>query len=271
MGSGCPTGETLVLHVEGELDERERDAIARHLSECPVCAGAVASLTRLTGLLRRASERDRSGPGVCPRGEAAAAYADGSLGPEESRAFEHHLAGCQACLAEVADLWRLEGPQTIDVPETVVGRVLERLNAGGARAAIRWAERSLTLVTGFADHLGEALATPEPVPAAARAGGAEVNLRWSGEGTVCHLRLRVEAGGPTVTGLLTDAEGLPERGLSVGLRSEAGDRGPESTDAGGRFGPWTLATGDNAITLRGVGVERGIELLLAIEGDGNED
>jgi len=254
-----------VLYIEGGLEERERSEIDGHLVDCRRCAEATESLSRLIELLKRAGRGHPGPPADCRNGESLAAYADGSLGSAEARAFELHLAACPACLAELADLWRLAGAPTHDVRDEVVERVLRLLRAEGARARVRWVERSLTLMRDFGGRVVQTLPAAEPVPVLARAGAESIRLRWSGEGSVCDLVLRMDANGPSVTGRLTDDAGRPESAISVGLRSKAGDRAPETPDGAGRFGPWPLNAGENTITLAGTGIGEGVELTITME------
>jgi anti-sigma-K factor RskA len=69
----------------------------------------------------------------------AAGYVLGSLDPDERRAFESHLAGCEECAAEVASLRPVVGALAIAVPQvTPRAELRDRiLSAAGAEAEAR--------------------------------------------------------------------------------------------------------------------------------------
>ncbi|GFE26652.1 zf-HC2 domain-containing protein [Streptomyces libani] len=63
--------------------------------------------------------------------QAVGAYVLHALPPEEAAAFSHHLAGCDACTREVADLEAtvacLADAEAVTPPDALRQRVLERI------------------------------------------------------------------------------------------------------------------------------------------------
>jgi anti-sigma factor RsiW len=268
MGNDCPSREELLRFAEEALDAAEARSVEEHVASCDECRAELESLARVTGLLHSARSLARlSEDKACARSAELAAYADGSLSEEEASAFEGHLAGCAACLEELADLWALEGPSTRDVRDSVIERTLARLSREGRTAVLRFRDRAVELVAGFADSLADASA-PEPALAAvSRATPERVALRWRDE-TGLEVEAVVEPEGDRV--LLTGRMDLPAgsaSAVSASLSSEDGHSvGPESLDKAGRFGPWRLCTGSNTLRFTGspLAGERGLELTIEI-------
>ena len=227
---------------------------------------------------RGTAPADRSGAGRatpgdgCPGDETLAAYADGSLEPRRAGRVEAHLARCEACLAEVADLIALSAAQERDAPDRSVQRVLARLDEERRTAVVRLAERSIELIRGFARaRPSEAGAMPAGAPtpayATARAARAPVRVGWAGEGPLeveCEIRPVLE--GATLTGRVTSGA-APALATSVTLVTPAETWGPESPDRRGRFGPWRLGPGRNRLVLAGSDNGAGsIELWIEVRG-----
>ncbi|WP_328540422.1 anti-sigma factor [Streptomyces sp. NBC_00344] len=72
---------------------------------------------------------------------AIGAYVLHALAPEEEAAFENHLAGCDACTREVADLEttaaRLAAAEAVTPPAALRQRVLERIAVTGQEQQFR--------------------------------------------------------------------------------------------------------------------------------------
>jgi anti-sigma factor RsiW len=268
-----PPGDTLLLFADGLLEGDEAGCIEEHLAQCSSCALVVKRLEETVRALREAAGmRVRSDSARCPLSEELAAYADGTLRADLKTSMEAHLASCDACLQEVADLWALEGPETVDAPEASVKRVFERLKREPASAVVRWSGRTLKLIRGFGEQVagaGAALAGGAPAPALARdsGSGAEQVLQWrDGLGMSLIGRVALAAGGPTLLGRVTH-RGAPAATVSVRLRTPLASLGPESLDVSGYFGPWPLSRGSNLLVLTGVPGRRGEELAFEIEID----
>jgi len=202
----------------------------------------------------------------CPGPELLAAYADGSVGGEAAAGVEEHIAGCRSCLAEVEDIRALAGPSDLDVSDATVARVLSRLESAPRTAVLRWKERSLELVRGFASSLAAELGGPME-PALARSGSDEIRLEWA-DGATKVVGLVRSDGTVSVTGRVT-VGGVPATSTSVALSSESAVRGPETPDGDGRFGPWALSHGRNVIRLTGV-PGGAVELIIELEEDETE-
>jgi anti-sigma factor ChrR (cupin superfamily) len=280
MERTCPDRSALLLFVEGELGAGEADKIAAHVGTCPVCGGAVSEMRTLTDELRRAggtnvlsgSRHDESGRTAdCPEPVRIAAYVDGSLDAGTAALVERHVVSCRTCLAEVADLWHMMGPENHDASEGAVAAALALLETDARTAVLRWAEQSLELVRGFASSLATVAgaADAELVPAAAtsRSAGGEARLLWSGEaGAELVGAVRSEGDTVSLTGRVT-VRGAPAIATSAGLSSAEAVRGPESLDADGRFGPWPLSPGRNLLRLTGLpGRSGSAELVVMVIG-----
>lgn len=268
MSNDCPGREELLRFVEQTLDEPAARSVREHIASCDACRAELESIARITGLLRSARSLARTGEErACGRGTELAAYADGGLSEEDARAFEKHLAGCASCMAELADLWALEGPADRDVRDAVVNRTLGRLTDEGRTAIVRLRDRVVELVEGFAGTLADATA-PDSVPVAvSRAAPERVDLSWKDESGL-RVEAVVEAHEDRV--LLTGRIGLPSgspAAVSASLSSGGGHTvGPESLDAAGRFGPWRLSSGSNTLRFSGspLPTERGLELKIEV-------
>ena len=275
MNERCPSTEELLGFLTGTLEDDAASRVRMHLVSCDACRQRTTGLEEVILLLERsgaARTADDLHPSSteCPDPELVAAYADGSADGETSSRLERHLASCNSCLAELADLWHLSsGGAVADAPERAVLRALARLESEGRTAIVRWAGATVSVVKDFARAQAEALqgtlaGSGELQPAFARAGGEAVLISWRGEnGLVLEGRIDVRGGRPALTGRLTRL-GNPDLSLSAAL-SGAGERyGPESLDSEGRFGPWTLTCGENTLRLTGRSVGEG-GLLLTIE------
>ena len=281
MNGTCPEQDKLLLFLEGELSADEADVVREHVGGCPHCEKRLTEVRRLTQELRGAGGESGRAPAGgrrttkpvtaderCPGPELLGAYADGSVGGEAAAGVERHIAGCRSCLQEVEDLRALAGPPDLDVSDATVARVLSRLESAPRTAVLRWKERSLELVRGFASSLAAELGGPmEPALALARSDSDEIRLEWADGGTKVVGLVRSD-GTVSVTGRVT-VGGVPATSTSVALSSETGVRGPETPDGDGRFGPWALSRGRNVIRLTGVPGEAGraAELIIELEED----
>lgn len=286
MRDKCPEKAALLLFAEGELSAGDAGEISRHIARCPECEDAVTRLRAFALALRRVgASKDRFHGGRvdapadarssrdCPEEEVIAAYADGSLDAPAATGVERHLATCDRCLSEVADLWSMSRPAEHDAPDNAVAAVLTRLAREPRTAVLRLAERSIELVRDFASCVaGEAggrLAF-EPVPAVAygRSASTEVRLHWSEGGAALEGVARVEGSIVSLTGRVT-VEGVPATATSATLVSTDSISGPESMDADGRFGPWRLSAGTNLLRLSGLPAKAGgsAELIVRV-GEG---
>lgn len=273
MNQDCPNRETLLRFVDGSMGEEDVRTLGEHLERCEACRLEISALRRLVELLRSAgSVRHLPAAGVCPDGETLAAYADGSLSAARSLEFEEHLAGCAACVSELADLWALSGPPTMDAPDSAVAAALSRLDRSARTAMVRWSDKAVELVRDFATALSEVVSSSglEPALAAAsRAASEPVALNWAGSGLEVRAIVESGADGPSVTGHVSSGSG-DTAAVSVSMSWGGGKRGPESLDAAGRFGPWTLVEGSNVLRLTGGPLASGRPLELVIEVTGPE-
>ncbi len=283
MTERCPSGEELLGLVRGALDDDAASRVRGHVDSCNDCRERVVGLEEITRLLRRGGEARTADDSLrsdseCLDPELVAAYADGSADGETSVLVERHLANCGSCLAELADLWHLSsGGVVADAPERAVRAALARLESEGRTAIVRWAGATVSVVKDFAraqtEVLEEVLAGKgELQPALARAGAEAVLISWRGErGLVLEGRIDIREGGrPALAGRLTRL-GCPDLGLSAALSGLGERHGPESLDSEGRFGPWSLASGENTLRVTGRSVgERGLSLIIEI-ARGSED
>lgn len=269
MDQTCERADLIPAYLAGELAEHEARSFEEHLASCPNCADAVEAFEAVSR--RMPALGGRGGlTEDCLDPETLAAYADGSLDGPKRGAAERHLAVCERCLSEVADLWREAAGATLDVSNAAVDRVIERLRGQTEVALVRWAGATLSVLRGFAEEAdrltGSRDERPQPAIAGVRdAGEQRASLFWdNGRGTSLRCSVELRSGRPVLLGQFTGgAEALAR--ISVSLTTAEGGRGPESPDAGGRFGPWPLGTGRNTLSLSGGGIgptplELGIEL-----------
>ena len=280
MRRTCPDKEKLLLYAEGELTGGDAEGVGSHVADCETCAETVSGLRAVAAVLRRAGLRSTGGPGVvlsrtgsggligasrsasCPDTASIAGYVDGSLEGDRAGEVETHLVSCPTCLGLVADLWAMSGVVEHDAPDSVVARVLARLEDESRIAVVRWTERSIELVRDFASAWaggagGAPVFLPEPAMAISRSSGTEVRLHWSGKGgSAVEGVVRAEGRAPSLTCRVT-VEGTPAAGVSAVLSSDEVTTGPESLDADGRFGPWPLARGENVLRLTGLPAQAG--------------
>jgi anti-sigma-K factor RskA len=127
-----------------------------------------------------------------------AGYVLGALDPEEAEAFERHLAGCDACRAEVAELRGLPGlldqaAPAVEVPpglrERTFAAVERAAEDGRRRPLLRLAAVAAALVVALVggvvvSQLGDRGQVVELALAAApgHAGRATAKLRQAGDG-----------------------------------------------------------------------------------------
>ena len=275
MRRSCPDDEKLLLYAEGELTGRDAEEVGSHLAGCVACTDTVSALRATAAVLRRAGRPAAEGPGTaplgavvegavsvsglgrCPDAATITGYVDGSLESGRTAEVEEHLVSCRACMALVADLWAMSGAEEHDVPDSVVAGVLARLERDSRTAVLRWSERSIELVRDFASSWAAGAgrapdSVPEPAMATSRASDAGVRLHWSGEGGAVVegvVRARGRAGSLTCR---VTVKGVPATAVSAVLSSDEVTTGPESPDAGGRFGPWPLGRGENVLRLTGL-------------------
>jgi len=286
MKETCPDRGKLLLLLAGELSDENAREVEAHIGSCSACEEAASALRGVTGALLRARRRGASAlstesgatrvGGGCPGAETLAGYIDGSLEEEAAADVEGHITKCAACMSEVADLWSVIGPPDRDAPDSAAASALARLEAEATTAVVLWAKRSLKVVRGFAsgliEEMSEGLRTsPDPAPALARSSTREVALRWRSKGGVEFVGIvRDEGEELSLTGRLT-TDGVRAAAASVALSSELGARGPESLDADGRFGPWSLGPGDNILRLTGLPVEAGGAAKLVVRLEKTDD
>ncbi len=271
MRSTCPSeGERLRL-VEGTLGGSDRERVESHVATCEDCGARVRALERLTEALRGAVRGAPEEAASCRESERVSGYADGTLAAGEASQVEAHLARCPSCSALLADLWRSPDGAAERGPDRAVDRVLGRLEREGRSAVVRIAERTLTVVTGFARSGAAALGagllpvSETALAAAARAEPGEIRLSWVGSGGIAlEGRVRLREGAPTLIARVT-ADGKPARAISVALRTPGSTRGPESPDPEGRIGPWPVEIGRNTVVLSGIDLDGGrLELELEL-------
>jgi hypothetical protein len=277
VSTSCPSGAVLLSFLERVLERGEEALIEEHVSHCADCAERLVGLERLTATLRSArAVPTRSGRG-CPDAETLASYADGSMSAQGRDEIEEHLAGCGACLSEVADVWAMGGEEIADAPEAAVSRVLERLDAEGRAAVLEWTAGALSVIRDFAHGLAaravDAGAEAILATAAVRAvGSGPARLCWSDRGgTRLDCVVELVGGEPRLAGRVSAPDNVV-KSVSVCVRGRSGVRGPESLDAHGRFGPWAVESGRNAIVLSGLpGRQEGpVELILEVKRAGAE-
>jgi len=102
-----PTEEVIERFRRGELPPPEIARLGFHLANCAQCAAIAArsiDVTRTAAMLR-----DDFGEHL--HGEEIVAYVDGSASKEEAARAAEHLAWCEACRSDVADL-RAFAPRT---------------------------------------------------------------------------------------------------------------------------------------------------------------
>jgi anti-sigma factor RsiW len=95
-----PTEEAFARFRRGELPPSEVARLGQHLANCPECAAAAARSIDVTR--SAASLRDDFGEHL--RGDEVVAYVDTSASNEEAARATEHLAYCETCRREVADL-----------------------------------------------------------------------------------------------------------------------------------------------------------------------
>ncbi len=135
------------------------------------------------------------------------AYVLGALDAEERRRFEQHLATCEVCRREVADLAplpaflaRIESPGALTVPDSVLEQAQTRITSERSellrsRGRWRWTAVAAVLLAavlvGAVQLLGEDTpqATPLAVEASAAASG-EITVASRQWGTAIDLRLQ---------------------------------------------------------------------------------
>lgn len=129
--------------------------------------------------------------------ESAAAYAIGALDPSERTTFETHLAGCDACRAEVASLREVVGHLPLALPVTRAPNHARLRNRILREARERDASRRGVLA--LADHRPvTAPVVAEPVSPAAHAAGhlpRRSSTRWMPWAAAASIALLAGAGG----------------------------------------------------------------------------
>ncbi|MBD3367428.1 MAG: hypothetical protein GF405_04535 [Candidatus Eisenbacteria bacterium] len=259
MREHCPEEKRLPLLMGDELRTEDRRGLERHIESCPACRVRLRELRSVVAALGTAAGPNLSGA-ACARSDDVLAFAEGSAPADARRDIEEHVARCSSCRALLADLWAMSGESDMDVPGHVVRRVLDRLEADATSAVVRLVREGVEVVRRFAEEAaGPAL---EPAPAR---GPGDVVLTWAGPGGLAvGLTVRARGDEAEVIGRAL-VEGSPAPDLTVALAGASGERGPESPDGAGRFGPWGLSDGENRILIRAPGAERPAVLGLTLE------
>ncbi len=290
MSEHCPDGAVLLAFVEGRTELGETERIERHLVGCPACRSEAAALGGLTralagaaGSVRRATATDESltdNAGVrgttCAEDQDAAAYLDGVLGQSARVRYERHAAGCPSCLEELADLMAARRSDAPRASDEAVAAVLTRLRRERRGVLIRLAKGTLNFVEGWSDGAAALVADRgsggrEPAIAGARAVDAAVSLRCEAEGGYTFdCELTTGQRDSELVGRVLRA-GVPAVDVSVSLRGAAAPYGPESVDADGRFGPWTVRLGKSELKFHALNLPGGaLALTLDLEEEAGE-
>jgi len=95
-----PTEEAFARFRRGELPPAEVARLGLHLANCRECAAGAARSVDVP----RSADSLRDDLGEHLRGEDVVAYVDGSASAEETARANDHLAYCDACRRDVADL-----------------------------------------------------------------------------------------------------------------------------------------------------------------------
>lgn len=250
MTASCPSPGEILAFVDGALDDSDTRRIGRHVEQCPECARLLAHTRMAVEALREAGRAGRltsAAAPECPEWETTAAYADGLLSEHETALAEAHIARCGWCLEFLADVW---APLREERPHVEVRRAVRAALTRGRTAVVRWGDGVVSLVRGFTEGPSEPANGWCPAPAATRGPGA-VRFGWVADaGVVLECEVRPMAGRPVLLGRVV-AQGVPAAGVSAALAGRVGGEGPESLDGLGRFGPWALEPGRNALVLSG--------------------
>ena len=149
--------------------------------------GQVPDLLRVAG--SQARPRGERGDGMTDRfTHDAAPYVLGALAPEERRAFEEHLAGCEGCMAEVRDFAGLPGllsrlpaeevlsePEDQPEPPSLLAPLLVRV--GSERRARRWRAVLVGAAAACLAAVGSAVVVDTVDATAGAAAGRRAGLR----------------------------------------------------------------------------------------------
>lgn len=271
MSERCPDITELLAHAEGRTEAPGATDIENHLTRCPECRSVAESLRDQVASLRAAG----GAPGVprlsvatCSeqeegRGYDAGAYLNGELDDAERAKYERHVAGCAACLAELSDLISARSEDAPRVAEAVVKAALTRLRGDRNRVVVELTRGALRFVEGWMDaarDFAAATGFDSRVPALAgvRSGAPPVTLHWeAGPGYVFDCEMTPSRAGAEIVGRVLRGSD-PAVDVSVAVRGQGAPRGPESVDAEGRFGPWTLATGASELRFEALNLPEGV-------------
>lgn len=106
----------------------------------------------------------------CPDEQSVAAYADGRTSDREKRWMEEHLAGCEACRAQVAFLVRSESAEGSPLPAGLLRRAQQIVSGGQNPAAApgwSWAAAAATAAAGAVLWMSwPVVQKQQPVPSA---------------------------------------------------------------------------------------------------------
>ncbi len=181
-----PSSKKLDEYASGQLDESQRDDLARHIASCPRCARKVEAARRLGSLLgdSLAAPEDKASTERCLPPIMLADYFDGLLSPEQHAAAEQHLAGCPSCrsnLLGIRDALKKreeEGFERLDsdLQRTTLGIIESELDTPGSSCPVCSTKNDpgASKCSGCGARLGPAgtvllcMACRRPIPAGSR-------------------------------------------------------------------------------------------------------
>ncbi|NUN47623.1 MAG: zf-HC2 domain-containing protein [Candidatus Brocadiae bacterium] len=164
--------------IDGLLGAAEAAAVHRHLGVCAACRAEMEALQKAIDAV--AALPRRSAPGGFEGGVSAeirmrgqiAAYADGSLTPEDADEVERHMAACAGCREELQDLRRLA-----ETLRTMPGVAAPRGFAASVLTAIR-AEKTARAPQGTVLQMPRAILVLRAFAAAAAVLGIWLGVSW---------------------------------------------------------------------------------------------
>lgn len=139
---------------------------AAHIAGCPDCLAEARALAGMAALFGAALDRD-----ACPATDELLDYSMGFLQAAERSRVSEHVAGCERCAAELAELNAIDvgarrtmpelwGPVTLTAPPAGIRRLLAVPVAAPARPAVRGEERRQLVFDAGAYQLVLSLLAP---------------------------------------------------------------------------------------------------------------